>query len=188
MIAQMRLFTGFDLPESVVANLDALISRLRPTARIKWSPPQNLHITTKFIGEWPEERLDELKAALAAVPGHPPFDVRIRGLGFFPNPHHPRVFWAGIEAPPDLADLAAETDHALSALGIAPEDRAFSPHLTLARVKEPVPIQPLREAIAALPSIDSGDFTADRFWLYQSRLSPSGSVYTKLAGFPLAKP
>ena len=62
----MRLFTGLDLPAEVVGNLEELLQQLRPTARIQWSPPANLHITTKFIGEWPEERLEELKAALRA--------------------------------------------------------------------------------------------------------------------------
>jgi RNA 2',3'-cyclic 3'-phosphodiesterase len=176
----MRLFTGLDLPHQVVASLDQLISRLRPAARIHWSPPQNLHITTKFIGEWPEERLDELKAALAAVTVRPPIPVHIRRVGFFPNPHAPRVFWCGIEAP-GLEDLAAATDRATAALGIASETRAFSPHLTLARIKERINLQPLRELIAGLPPLDFGQFTADRFFLYHSRLSPSGSVYTKLA-------
>lgn len=183
----MRLFTGLDLPPEVVSNLGRLMGKLRPTARIKWSPPENLHITTKFIGEWPEERLPELEAALRPLPACGPIPVRMRGLGFFPNPHSPRVFWVGIEAPPQLAALAADTDRALAALGIASEQRAFSPHLTLARIKEPVPMQPLRETIAALPSLEFGEFTADRFFLYQSRLNPSGSVYTKVSEYPLAK-
>ena len=185
MIAQMRLFTGIDLPAAVTGRLHCLIAELSPRARIKWSAPRNLHITTKFIGEWPEGRLPELRAALGALPRHAPLAVRIRGLGFFPNPHSPRVFWAGMEASPELAALARETERALAALGVPEEQRAFSPHLTLARIQGPVPMQPLREAIAALPSVEFGDFVADRFWLYQSRLSPSGSVYTKLAEFPL---
>jgi 2'-5' RNA ligase len=176
----MRLFTGLDLPPEVVDNLDQLIGRLRPAARIHWSPAQNLHITTKFIGEWPEERLDELKTTLAAVTARRPIPVHIRKVGFFPNPHAPRVFWCGIEAP-GLADLAAATDGATAPLGIPSEKRAFAPHLTLARIKERVNLQPLRELIAGLPSLDFGQFTADRFFLYHSRLSPSGSVYTKLA-------
>lgn len=64
----MRLFTALDLPPEIVDRLGQLIARLKPVARIKWSPPANLHVTTKFIGEWPEERLDELKSALASIP------------------------------------------------------------------------------------------------------------------------
>jgi RNA 2',3'-cyclic 3'-phosphodiesterase len=182
----MRLFTGLDLPAEVVRALDALLDRLRPTARIKWSPPANLHVTTRFIGEWPEARLPDLHGALGGIPSHTPIPILIRKLGFFPNPQAPRIFWAGVEASTDLAALAAETDRALEPLGLKPEGRPFSPHLTLARIKDPVPLQKLRETIAALPSLDFGGFSADRFFLYQSRQGPAGSVYTKLAEFPLA--
>ena len=103
----MRLFTGLDLPAEVAGNLERLLERLRPTARIAWSPPANLHITTKFIGEWPEERLGELKDVLAALPPRAPLALHIAKVGFFPNPHSPRVFWCGIEAP-GLAELAAD--------------------------------------------------------------------------------
>jgi 2'-5' RNA ligase len=182
----MRLFTGLDLPGDVVANLEELLRRLKPAARIQWSPPANLHVTTKFIGEWPEERLGDLKTALADLPPRAVIPVRIRRLGFFPNPHNPRNFWCGIEAP-GLPALAADTDLATGALGIAREKRAFSPHLTLARIKQPANFQALHQAIAALPSSDFGGFPADRFFLYLSTLRPSGSVYTKLAEFPLTK-
>ena len=186
MKARMRLFTGLDLPAEVVGNLEQLLRQLRPTARIGWSPPANLHITTKFIGEWPEEGLGELQRALAALPARPPIPVHIRKVGFFPNPHSPRDFWCGIEAP-GLPELAADTDRATAALGIAAEQRAFSPHLTLARIKEKLDLQPLREAIAAQPSLEFGEFTAASFFLYRSQLHPTGSVYTKLAEFPFSK-
>ena len=182
----MRLFTGLDLPAEVVHNLQRLLERLRPTARIHWSLAANLHITTKFIGEWPEERLGEMKSALAALEPQPPIPVHVRKVGFFPNPHAPRVFWCGIEAP-GRETLAEHTDGATAALGIARETSAFSPHLTLARIKERLDLQPLRQAVAALPSLDFGEFQAASFFLYQSTLKPSGSVYTKLAEFPLAK-
>jgi 2'-5' RNA ligase len=182
----MRLFTGLDLPAEVVHNLEQLLERLRPTARIHWSLPANLHITTKFIGEWPEGRLGDLKAALAALESQPPVAVHIRKVGFFPNPHAPRVFWCGVEAP-GLEALAERTDGATAALGIARETRAFSPHLTLARIKERLDLQPLRQAVAELASLEFGEFQAANFFLYQSTLRPSGPVYTKLAEFPLAK-
>lgn len=180
----MRLFTGLDIPPDVIHTLEALVDRLRPTARIKWSPPANLHVTARFIGEWPPERVPDLHAALSGLPSHPPIPIHIRKLGFFPNPHSPRIFWAGVDASPELAALASEIDSALDRLGLPPEGRPFSPHLTLARIKEPVPMQKMRETIAQLPSLDFGSFTADRFFLYQSRPSSAGSVYTKLAEFP----
>jgi 2'-5' RNA ligase len=185
-ITSMRLFTALDLPAEVAGNLEEMLARLRENARIQWSPPANLHITTKFVGEWPEERLDGLKAVLGTLPARPAIPVHIHKLGFFPNPHSPRVFTCGIEAP-GLEALAKDTDGAAAALGIKSERRAFSPHLTLARIRERVNLQPLREAIAALPSLDFGRFEATRFFLYQSKLGAAGSVYTKLAEFPLSK-
>jgi len=182
----MRLFTGLDLPRDVVANLDELLRRLKPAAKINWSPPANLHVTTKFIGEWPEERLGELKSALAAAPTGGPIQVRVRQLGFFPNTRAPRNFWAGIEAP-GLRELAAATDKATASLGAAREKRPFSPHLTLARIKPPAELGGLHQAISSLTSTDFGEFSAASFFLYLSTLRPTGSVYTKLAEFPLTK-
>ena len=183
----MRLFTAITLPQDVVAALTRLIDQLRPAARIHWSPAANLHITTKFIGEWPKERLDELTVALQKIGPREPIPIEVRGLGFFPNPHAPRVFWAAVHAGPELATLARQTDEALHALGIPAETRPFSPHLTLARIKEPVPLQALRQAIANLPATDFGAFTADRFHLYLSELNPKGSVYTKLSDYSFRK-
>jgi len=183
----MRLFTALDLPDDVVRNLEILLDRLRPTARLKWSQASNMHITTRFIGEWPEERIQEMKAALQSVPDFAPIPIRVSKVGYFPNPHSPRVFWAGVQAPNELKRLAAETDRAMAGLGLPAEDREFSPHLTLARIKERVPMQDLRETIAAMPSLEFGEFVADRFYLYQSRTHPAGSVYTKLAEFPFTK-
>jgi RNA 2',3'-cyclic 3'-phosphodiesterase len=180
----MRLFTALDLPAAVIGVIEDLLGRLRPTARIKWSPPANLHITTRFIGEWPEDRLPDLRAALSGIPGRPAIPMHVRNLGFFPNSHSPRVFWAGVEASPELAALAADTDHALEPLGLQPERRPFSPHLTLARIKDLVSLQDLREAIAALPPLDLGSFSADRFFLYESSRGAAGSAYAKLATFP----
>lgn len=178
----MRLFTGLDLPADISENLGRLLARLRPTARVNWSPVENLHITTKFIGEWPEEKLESLVVALAALPPRPPLAIHVHKVGFFPNPHAPRSFWCGIESE-GVAGLAADIDRATAALGIPSEKRAYSPHLTLARIKERVELQALREAIAAAPSLDFGRFQADSFFLYRSQLRPTGSVYTKLAEF-----
>jgi 2'-5' RNA ligase len=183
----MRLFTGIELPAEILRNLEGLMDALRPAARLKWSPIDNFHLTTKFIGNWPDERLEEVVAALRGLPARPAIEIAIGGLGWFPNPRAPRVFWAGVKAGEELAQLARDTDKVLAPCGIPPESRAFSPHLTLARIKEPVPLGDLRQAIAGLESDDFGRFTACRFHLYRSELRPSGSLYTKLAAFPFSK-
>jgi 2'-5' RNA ligase len=182
----MRLFTALDLPGGVVRNLEELVARLKPAAAIHWSPPANLHITTKFIGEWPEARLPELQSALAALPERPPIEVSVSKLGFYPNQRAPRVFWCGVEAA-GLAALAVETEAAMESLGVAGENRAYSPHLTLARIKDRCDLRPLHSAIGAIPSLDFGRFTVPSFFLFRSQLHPTGSVYTKLAEFPFSK-
>jgi 2'-5' RNA ligase len=182
----MRLFTALDLPDDVVHNLETFVARLKPTAKIQWSPPANLHITTKFIGEWPEEKLPQLQSALAAVPERPEIDVTIAKVGFFPNERSPKVFWCGIEAP-GLAALAADTEAATESVGIAREERPYSPHLTLARIKNRPDLRPLHRAIAEAPSLAFGRFSVRSFFLYRSQLRPTGSVYTKLAEFPFSK-
>ena len=179
----MRLFTAIDLSEEVRSNLDRLLARLRPAAPLKWSAAGNLHVTTKFIGEWPEDRLAEIVAALRSLPERAPIEISIRGLGWFPNPRSPRVFWAAVKAPPALLELAGATGEALAGLGVPPETRAFSPHLTLARIRERSPLAAVRQAIARLPGDDFGEFKADRFHLYLSELRSSGSAYTKLEEF-----
>ena len=105
----MRLFTAIDLPPELVRKLTELIDHLRPAARINWSPAANLHITTKFIGEWPEAELGRVTAALAGLPAREPIPIELRGVGFLPNPHSPRVFWAAVRAGEALPELARET-------------------------------------------------------------------------------
>jgi 2'-5' RNA ligase len=183
----MRLFVAIDLSPEAVGNLEDLLRRLQPAFQINWIPPANLHITTKFIGEWPDDRLPELTAALGTLPSRAPISIAVEKLGFFPNPHAPRVFWAGVHADEGLTQLARDTETALAPLGIAKEDRPFSPHLTLARIKTPGKQIALLQAVAKLPSLDFGNFVADRFYLYRSKTAPTGSVYTKLAEFPFAK-
>jgi 2'-5' RNA ligase len=172
----MRLFTGLDLPVHVAAAIEKLLETLRPMARVRWTPVENLHVTTKFIGDWPEGRLGEMKAALSTVPGRAPISVTIRGLEL-----KPRLFWVKVHSPA-LADLARDIDGAVEKLGIAAEQRAFNPHLTLARINKPV-----RLDIADFASTYVGSFEADRFFLYLSKPGPGGSVYNKLAEFPFAQ-
>jgi 2'-5' RNA ligase len=180
----MRLFTGIDLREDVRERLERLLMHLRSCAHLKWSPVYNLHVTLKFIGECSEEKLPELEAALRKVGPREPIPAEVKGLGWFPNPHHPRVFWVGVHDGDALAGLAKEIDATLAPLGFPAEDRAFNAHLTLARIKEPAPLQALRSAIAQLESVEFGSFLVDRFYLYRSQPGPAGSIYTKLSEYP----
>jgi len=184
----MRLFVAIDLPKEIIGALERLVNRLRPLARITWTRPDNWHLTTKFIGEWPDGRVGEVETALRALSGREPIAIQVRGLGFFPAARAPRVFWAGVEAPESLAVLARDTEKALARLGVEQERRPFSPHLTLARIKEPTPLDALHQAIGKLPSAEFGAFAADRFCLYRSALQPGGAVYSRLAEFRFTQP
>jgi RNA 2',3'-cyclic 3'-phosphodiesterase len=177
----MRLFTAVDIPNSVQAALEAMIGRLRTQAKIGWTTGEKLHITTKFIGEWPEERIEEMRRTLAGVGSAGVIRIAVRGLGWFPNPANPRVLWAGVEAGPELATLARETEQAVHALGVEIEKRKYSPHLTLARIRERLPLDRLRRAVQAEGVAECGAFEASSFYLYLS----SGGRYTRLAEFPL---
>jgi RNA 2',3'-cyclic 3'-phosphodiesterase len=182
----MRLFVAIDIPEEIKARLRSFVDRLRPTAKLSWSPVDNLHVTTKFIGEWPEARLGEVKEALAALPRPGLVEIAVRGWGWFPNAKNPRVFWAGIEGGEALRKLAEDTERILEPLRIPAEGRDFHPHLTLARRRAPIPLDDLRRALAAREqdpsSHDFGSFQAASFILYLS----GGGKYTNLQEFPLA--
>jgi RNA 2',3'-cyclic 3'-phosphodiesterase len=184
----MRLFTGIALPESVIEELTRLLDRLRPAAHLNWSPPYNLHITTEFIGQWPENRLDELTSVLRPAANRPAIDISIAGIGWIPNRRSPRILYAGVKADESLAKLAEDIDMALGGLGIERENRKFSPHLTLARIKDPaVSLTALRAALEKVESAEFGQFTASGFHLYLSKPGPAGSIYTQLAEFPFTQ-
>lgn len=178
----VRLFTGIALPPEVAGRISRLLDYLRPAAHLRWCPAYNLHITTRFIGEWPESRLPELSGALAPLGARPPVPIRVEGIGWMPNPHAPRVLFVGVRPEGGLAELAADTERATETIGIAPEPRVYRPHLTLARIKDTaIPLAPIRQAIARLESTEFGSFEAPGFSLYRSETGPAGPVYTQLA-------
>jgi 2'-5' RNA ligase len=177
----LRLFTAIDIPPDVKAALATLLDRLRPLAKLHWIPVEKLHITMKFIGEWPEERLDELKRALATIACPAPVDIAIRRLGWLPNPRSARVLYAGVEAGEALTALMAATERATEGIGVAAEDRVFRPHVTLARTRERVSLGPLRRALSEIELSPIGCYRASSFTLYSS----ADGTYTKLQEFPL---
>lgn len=180
----MRLFVALEIPSEVRENLAALIRELRAIApQEKWVRAENLHITMKFIGEVAPEKLEPIRQALAGVRSDSPVKLDFRGLGFFPNEKHPRVFWAGIEATPNLPKLAADIETAMERLGIAREQRPFSPHLTLARFETRKLPEKLQSAVRESMTREFGAFETKQFHLIESKLKPSGAEYTTLQSF-----
>ena len=176
-----------EIPSEVRKNLAALMELLRAISKEpRWVRPGNLHVTLKFPGEMPEAKLDAVRMALAQIRAEQPVTLEFRGLGFFPNERHPRVFWAGIEASTNLTKLAGDIESAMEKLGIPREHRPFSPHLTLARFERPGVPEKLRSAIAENAQREFGTVRTNEFHLIQSKLKPSGAEYTTLASFPFA--
>ena len=189
----MRVFVALDIPEEVRAAIGALIEKLRPTSKIaRWVRTEGVHVTLKFIGEIPPEKIEPIKAALAQIRFPENLSLKFRGVGFFPNERRPRVLWAGIEAGEELGALAAAVETSLEPLGIAKDQRAFSPHLTLARFDtarhkpSASAFDRLHEAISKAGPLEFGSSTASEFHLYQSTLKRGGAEYTRLATFRLA--
>ena len=112
--------------------------------------------------------------------------LEFRGLGFFPNEKHPRVFWAGMEASPNLKTLAGDIEEAMEKLGTPREKREFSPHLTLARFERPRLPEALRKLIADNQQQAFGLLRTNEFHLIQSKLKPAGAEYTTVANFRFA--
>jgi 2'-5' RNA ligase len=194
----MRLFIALDIDEPIRERISRFVDEVRnlsPDAR--WVKSESLHVTLKFIGEQRDDAVEKVKQALKDVSAATT-EIQFRGYGFFPTPKSARVFWIGMESGPQLAQLAAAIDERMTSLGTKKEDRAFSPHLTLARAaggsgsprwrKGDGPNRAfsyLQEKLSALPVPEFGTMTPREFFLYQSQLSPKGSRYTKLAGFAL---
>jgi 2'-5' RNA ligase len=129
---------------------------------------------------------EQVRSALGAVPAPRPIELRFAGLGFFPNPRHPRVFWAGVAAGGALGAFASAIEAQLEPLGIPREDRDFNPHITLARFDSPKHLDALRAAVEKLGAPEFGSFTAREFHLYRSVLKRGGAEYTRLASYPLS--
>ena len=194
----MRLFIALDIDDDIRERIARFVDGVSPFAPdARWARPESLHVTLKFIGEQPEPAVEQIKQVLTTIAASA-VDIQFRGFGFFPAVKCARVFWVGMEAGPQLSTLASAIDEKMASLGIPKEERAFTPHLTLARgarrsgspgrTKEDRPnrvFELLRKRMATLPAPEFGSMTARKFFLYQSQLSPKGSKYTKLARFDL---
>ena len=160
-----------------------LVHSLAPMAPVRWVHPKNMHLTLKYIGEWDLDRLDDVIDALREVRVASRFNVHLAGLGFFPSVRNPRVFWATAENTPPLRQLASSVDSRLAALGIAPEVRPYTPHITLGRLRSR-DLTEMHEAVEELPTRDFGIIEPESFTLYGSQLSQQGPSYRKIEEFP----
>jgi len=183
----LRCFISIELPPEVKENISEAEARLKGLgADVKWINPDSLHITLKFLGSTPEDRLPEIKNALAlAIKGHEGFGLLLKGMGAFPNMKHPRVIWAGIEDSERLIGLQKAVETAMSGLGYEPEGRAFKPHLTIGRVRSLKAVESLMKELSLSGGLSFGAVSADEVSLMQSELHPTGARYFKLAGFGL---
>lgn len=184
----MRLFVALDVPDETRRALGGVIQKFQSVCRAaRWMRAESIHVTLKFIGEVEEAKLPAIKDSLANVKSSGPIEIAFGNFGFFPTERRPRVFWLGIESGPELAALAADISSALEPVGIPREERAFRPHLTLARFKTEKGLSKLREIVAPLAHQNFGNTVATQFHLYESVLNPSGAVHTKLATYRFAE-
>ena len=191
----MRLFIALDIDETICERVTTFRNQLRVLAPdVRWVGPETFHITLQFLGE--TKKLDEIRPALQMVKSAPT-QLAFRGVGFFPTSKAPRVFWIGIEADENLQALASEVSKTMLPLGFETDANSFMPHLTLARSGSGRPrpvrgehatpaLQRVRDTVAKMPSPDFGTMTAHEFFLYESKLTPSGPHYTKLSRYPLS--
>jgi 2'-5' RNA ligase len=192
----MRIFVALDIDDSIRARLEKFLDGVRGFApEARWVFPESMHVTLKFIGEKPTEKVEEIKQALSGVRAGA-FEISFRGYGFFPTSKSGRVFWIGIAAGPQLAALAKSVDEVTAVLGVPKEEHELSPHLTLARRGSGAPhprngdgirntFHRLQEKLAAMPEPDFGTMAARELFLYHSQLMRGGARYTKIGRFGL---
>jgi len=190
----MRLFLALDIDEDIRRRIERFVEGVRGFAPdVRFVGPESFHITLKFLGE--TNQADQIRSALRNVKGRQ-FPISFRGYGFFPGAKNARVFWVGIEAGPELQELASVVDGAMALLGFEPEKGSYRPHLTLARSGSGRPgktrgdrpnatFAGLNHKLSQLLRPEFGTMTAREFYLYESKPSPRGAQYTKIEKFPL---
>ena len=187
----MRLFVALDIPEAVRENLAAIRKSFSSIdSRLRWVPSQNFHVTLKFIGGVPDEKLQAITEALRSVSIAQEVQVCIRGLAWYFNPKTSVMLWATVEDSKPLTALATAVDQRLASLGIAPENRSFAPHFTLARGNSRNLTAGISIALSELAEKykkhDFGSVTLQEFHLMESKTLPTGSGYSKVQSFPFA--
>jgi len=180
----IRAFIAVELPEALRQEVAALVADLESSgADVKWVEVNNLHLTLKFLGNIEEAQLSSLKEALRASTLHlSPFAVSLEGIGAFPRTTSPRVVWVGVsQGSEDLIRLAHAVEQACSSLGFLVEDRPFSPHLTIGRVRSREQLASLIKKLQVAQFRGRAPAPVAKLTLFQSTLSPHGPTYTPLA-------
>ncbi len=188
----LRAFLASEFPGSLQDAIQKATSDLRKTLGddlVRWVPTHNIHLTLKFLGDVSPANLDLIKQMLATEAAqYSAFDVDVEGIGSFPNSRRPRVIWVGLNAPAALASLQHSIETGAARLGYESEERGFSPHLTIGRVRQNASssdVQKIRAALEATKVGKLGTAHINAVHLFKSDLQPTGSVYTKLFSAPL---
>ena len=184
----LRLFIAVELPEAARRHVERILRQIRElgVSGIRWVRPDGVHLTLKFLGSVPVEDVPLVTQAMAqAASGTPPMSLRLEGAGSFPNARSPRVVWLGMQG--DLQQLSLlhdKLEEALEAHGFAREGRAFSPHLTLGRVREllkPPELEQLLSAIGQDSTLDAVELPVTALSLMESQLRKEGAQYRRVA-------
>ncbi len=189
----VRLFIALELPAAVQEALHAPLETIREEIRsrgVRWTPPPNIHLTLKFLGDVPLSHVEDIQTALkTAVAVYPPVDLLIAEAGCFPNPKRPRIVWLGLQDQTGhLGKLQSSIEQALEPLSYPREKRPFTPHLTIGRVKRHVQGQDLSNIGKAVQQLTIGEISR---WqtasvsLMESDLRPEGAHYTRRYAAPL---
>ena len=190
---QIRSFIAIELPEEVKTGLRRLQTGLKLPEHtfVKWVAPESIHLTLKFLGNISPAKVAEITRVMEqASQGVSPFQLEVTEVGAFPNMRQPRVLWVGIKGEIDtLVVWQQRIDKGLLPLGFAKETRPFTPHLTLARLREgcsPGDRRDFGEMVAKTPIEVSYKFNVNRLSLMKSQLLPGGAVYSRLAEVKLS--
>jgi 2'-5' RNA ligase len=174
-----RLFIGLRPPPALRA---ALLAEMHGVDRARWQDDGQLHLTLRFVGEVSTHTANDLVERLAQIHAAP-FALEVMGTGAFERRGMARTLWAGIAAGPALAHLQQKVERACQSAGVEAEARRFTPHITLARLNagsgSPIPF------LARTGTLHLGGWTVDEFVLYESHLRSEGSLYERIASFPL---
>ena len=183
----MRTFVAIEIPLGVKEKIEEAISPFaKLNLAISWVKSKNLHLTLKFSGEVDEKRIDDMILSLSqALKEEKRFKMSLKDLGVFPDLRRPRVIWIGIDkGKENLIRVQGKIEQELSKLGFPKEEREFSPHLTVARVKSPKGIERLTEQIKNVNFV-AEDIEVDEVVLMRSQLHPQGAIYTPIRKFKL---